>query len=64
MITLKSTDRKYWLVVRALQYFHEILVKDVEFYSSPEHFNKDEFDSTLQEVDEVADLIQLFLSPS
>lgn len=64
MITLEITDRKYWLVVRALQDFHETLVKDVEFYSSPEHFNKDELDSTLQEVDEVADLIQLFHSLS
>lgn len=64
MITLNIIDRKYWLVERALKYYYEALVEDVEFYSSPEHFNKDELDLTLEEVDEVADLIQLFYSLS
>lgn len=63
-VPIKITDRQYWLLERALKYYHEALVEDVEFYSSPKHFNKDELDLTLEEVDEVADLIQLFHSLS
>ncbi len=62
MTSVNLTDNQYYLVRTGLDLLYEADLKDIDFYSSREHFNRSELDSSLKEADDVTDLINYLKS--
>lgn len=58
MITINLTTDQFHLIVSALEVLYETDLETIGFYSSPEHFNKEELDGFCEERDSVCKLLK------
>ncbi len=57
MTIVSLNDKQFYLVRTGLELLYEADLKDIDFYSSSDHFNKNELDANLKEADDITDLI-------
>ena len=61
-VILNLTDNQFDLVSESLELWHEADLEKIGYFSSPEHFDKDELSAYLKESDDLFDLIHYLRS--